>query len=424
MARDIKKLGILMWLTVVTYYLYQYILRVSPSIMQDDIMTAFKLDADGFGSLAAVATFFYAILQIPGGILSDLFGTRRMVLISILMCTIGVGLFAYTDNLYVAYLSRILIGSGSACAFLCISKISSEWFSPDKKSLMFALTVTVGTFGALLGQKPLAILINTYGWRESFYILTAMGVAVLLLNYFLLRNKSELKGHEVTINQASTWATIKEVFTSHFCWMHALVAVGIYLSIAVFADVWGVAFLMLKYEISKEVAAQAVSMIYVGTCVGVIVVAAISRFFADHRPIIAVCSLLLATSLSLIIFGNISSIWGIYFILFSIGFLAGSEVLCFSNTCAAMPISVAGTITGFINFIVTLGAAGAQKQIGYILNVLWDKTLGENGLPLYTIQDYQGAMSLIILATLGSFILSFFLTKEPKKEFGRSLASF
>ena len=414
MPQEIKKLGIVMWLLAVAYYLYQYILRVSPSVMTDDIMATFRLDAHGFGSLSAIATLFYAILQIPAGILSDLFGARQMILISIFLCTAGVALFGYTDHLYVAYISRILIGSGSACAFLCVSKVSSDWFPVDKKSLMFALPVAVGTCGALIGGAPLASMNNHLGWRGSFYVLAALGGVILLLNFLFLRDQNTKRHHETAPARDETWDEIKEVFKSQFCWMYAIVAVGIYLSISVFADLWGVSFMILKYDLSKETAAQAVSMIYIGTCFGVIIIAWLSSFFKDRRPIIGGSAILIASLLSLVVFGEVSSIWAIYSIMFAIGFFAGGEVLCFTCACEAMSISVAATVTGFINFIVTLGAAVVQKQIGQVLNLLWNGTIGENGLPLYTIQDYQGAMSLLIISTLISFILSFFLNKAQK----------
>jgi MFS family permease len=382
--------------------------------MMADIMATFRLDAHGFGSLSAIATFCYAILQIPAGILSDLFGARRMVLISMFLCMSGVTLFGYTDHIYIAYLSRIMIGSGSACAFLCVSKISSDWFPKDKKSLLFALTVTVGTCGALIGGAPLSAMNAHFGWRGSFYILAILGGIILLFNFLFLRDRNTTKYRQTPPSRKETWEAIKNVFRSRFCWMYAIVAIGIYLTTSVFADLWGVPFMILKYDLSREAAAQAVSMIYIGMCFGVISIAWLGRFFKDPRPIIGGAALIIAALFSLIVFGNIQSTKGIYCILFAIGFISGAEVLCFTCACEAMSISVAATITGFINFIVTLGTAIVQKQIGYILHVLSKGKIGENGLPFYILQDYQEAMSLLVVLILLSFGLSFFLDKAPK----------
>ena len=139
----------LIWLGAVLFYLYQYIIRVSPGVMEGDLRHAFQLDATGFGYLSAFATLSYALMQIPIGILVDVYGTRRLVLASVLMCAGGVALFANTENLIIAYVARFLMGTGSACAFLSVSKVVNEWFPDSRKGLMMGLTATAGTIGAL-----------------------------------------------------------------------------------------------------------------------------------------------------------------------------------------------------------------------------------------------------------------------------------
>ena len=128
------KRGLVVWFVAVIYYFYQYVLRVSPSVMIGDWMLAFSLDAKWLGYLVATTTFFYALVQIPIGFFSDLFGARRMILYSILACVIGVGAVAWTESLAVAFVGRALIGLGSAAGFICVSKIASEWFPPKQKA--------------------------------------------------------------------------------------------------------------------------------------------------------------------------------------------------------------------------------------------------------------------------------------------------
>lgn len=410
----LKHLGFLIWLNAVIFYLYQYILRVSPGSMMDDVMGHFNINAHWFGILCSAATFCYASLQLPAGILSDLFGARRMILISISACVLGTMTFATTDHFWIAYLGRVFIGAGSACAFLCVSKIASDWFPADKKALMFALTATMGTIGAMFGGKPLVFLSNAYGWQQTLLFLSAVGIAILILNFFSLSNKKAPYGGEIS-NRSETMAGIKEVFKSRFCWMYAIVALGIYLAISVFADLWGTSFLVLKYGLAREDAAFANSLIYFGTCIGVVIVALLSRLFKDPRPIIIATALIVPTLFAWVVFSDNLSYAGICAILFMIGFVSGGEVLCFSIACAQMSIKVAGTVTGFINFIVCLGAAILQQQVGQVLNKLWDGTIGDNGLPLYTVANYQGAMMIVIIASLSSFVLSFFLVKENRK---------
>ena len=263
MTVSLKRTGILMWSAAVLFYLYQYILRVSPGGMMEEVMGGFQIDAHWFGILCSAATYFYAALQVPAGMLSDLFGARRMILISIIACVAGITLFSTTDNFWIAYVGRILIGSGSACAFLCVSKISSDWFPVDKKTIMFALTVTMGTLGAMFGGKPIVYLTNSYGWQQTLQFLAALGVGILIINYFFLSPNKGPYGGDIE-DKRETMIGILAVFKSKFCWMYAIVALGIYLSISVFADLWGVSFLVLKYGLTREDAAFVNSIIYFG----------------------------------------------------------------------------------------------------------------------------------------------------------------
>jgi MFS family permease len=206
-----SKMGVWIWTSVVIFYLYQYIIRVSPGVMADNVMDHFKIDANTFGLLSAITTYTYAALQIPAGVLSDLFGTRRMVLWSIALCVSGLFLFCYTDHLSLAYLARFMIGAGSACAFLCVSKASSDWFSPDKKVFLFSLTVTAGTIGALLGGKPLTYLSNTYGWQSSLLVLSIVGLAIFIMNMGLLKDtpQAEASLHATTTLKSDILAVFK-----------------------------------------------------------------------------------------------------------------------------------------------------------------------------------------------------------------------
>lgn len=409
------KTGILVWFSVVCFYLYQYILRVSPSVMANDVMADWGIDACAFGSLSAIATYSYASLQIPAGILSDLYGTRRMVLISILLCLSGVTFFALSDNLLLAYVGRFMIGAGSAAAFLCVSKVASDWFPADKKAMMFALTVTMGTVGALLGGKPLTLMTQTYGWRQALLILSAVGCAILVINFLVLKDK--VRSEDTHLDTATLKKAISSVFKSKVCWSYAIIATGIYLFIAVFADLWGVSFLMLKFDVSKGSAAEMISIMYVGMCIGCLTVAIITQKFMNRNTALLAGAVLSATFMAILIYVPDLSVTTATVLLFLAGLTGGVEVLCFSSACESMSVSVAATVTGFVNFIVTLGAAIMQQQVGFVLDFLWDGTVGADGVRVYAVSDYQAAMMFVIIACFSSaFLLFFNMIKERRQQ--------
>src|SRR4051812_28248999 len=89
----------MIWLCVALFYMYQFILRVSPSVMLDDLMFSFHLTASEVGILASVSTYFYSILQIPMGFLIDFYGVRSIAVITLLLCITGTLLFISSNHI-------------------------------------------------------------------------------------------------------------------------------------------------------------------------------------------------------------------------------------------------------------------------------------------------------------------------------------
>lgn len=407
------KRGLIIWFVAVLYYLYQYILRVSPGVMVDDLMLSFALDANSLGYLVAITTFFYALVQIPVGIVSDLFGARKMILYSLAACIIGVATVSWTHHLALAFVGRALIGIGSAAGFICASKVASEWFPPSQKAIWFALTAIMGTLGALLGYAPLAKLTQAVGWRESLAYLAGLGIVIYVINLTYLKDRRAATTQILTNRQILT--QIKGILASRFVWMYALVALGMYLPISVFADLWGVSFLTLKYNLPIEDAASLLSLAYVGTCGGVILIAIMNNILKNSRLLIGISATAITALMICIVYVPNLSQPTLACLLTALGVFVGTEILCFSKVCQEHDISVAATLTGFLNFIVTLGAAFIQQIVGAAIKWFGAGQLNENGSHIYEVVDYQRALCIVIGVAFLSIIIALFLPNKNSK---------
>ena len=57
------------WFILVSFYLYQYILRSSSGVLIDEIRYEFKMNADDFAFFGSMYYYGYSLMQIPLGIL-------------------------------------------------------------------------------------------------------------------------------------------------------------------------------------------------------------------------------------------------------------------------------------------------------------------------------------------------------------------
>jgi MFS family permease len=406
--------ALLIWFGAVLFYLYVYVLRTSPSIMKEDMMSAFDITAIGFSSLSSFALYSYALMQIPMGMMVDHYGTRRIVLASIFLCVSGVGIFASSEQLIFAYIGRFMMGAGSACAFLSVSKIINEWFPDSLKGVMMGLTATAGTIGAISGQGPLVSLIEHQGWRTSLLIIMGMGCLVFLLNSLFLPKAHKGEKEETPGEEHSSFKKVMMVFRSSQAWIYALVAVGIYLSIAVVADLWGVSFLEEKFDIDKQSAADMMRYMYIGTALGCPLFAWFAQAIGSVRKTIFMGGLVMVGLLAYLIFVPNIPTWTANSIIFLIGICTGAEILCFIAATQLFEPAVAATMTGFLNGVVSLFAAIIQQNVGLVLDWFWDGVMTAEGLRSYSIYTYHVAFGVILFITCLSVILAFFIREQKE----------
>ncbi|MBS0186191.1 MAG: MFS transporter [Proteobacteria bacterium] len=408
----------LAFLCAATFYMYQFVLRVSPSVMVSDMMLSFSTDAAGISLLSSVSLYAYSFMQIPAGIFADVWGPRRLILLSIFLCVLGSFLVATTPYFSIAILGRIIIGIGSASAFLSVAKVALAKFGSHYQPLFFGFTMAAGTIGALNGGNTIAFLLEFITWQETLLLLCGIGFLVALFNFYGLTEKSitSQKKKEHDLQLSNVLSSILTIFKSGQCWISAFVALGIYSTISVVADLWGVSFCMQVYHLPRVKAAHLVSLLYVGLCIGSIVIPYVSYKFSSQKKIIIGCLIGLFINLFLLFFLSKASLFlkGVFF--FNIGFFSGAEMVCFAYACSIGSSQSSGTITGFINAAVMMGGAFLQYLFGIILTTSWEGIRDAQGAPIYPEQGYYMAFALILGTVLLSLFSSFFLFSSFKKE--------
>ena len=189
--RTIEKIDWKAWFIVScagTFYAYQFIIRVFPNVMRNEILTAFKIDAHIFGDIISLYDWAYAIMQIPIGLLLDRFGPRVLMTVAALCCSLGCIMFAMTSDVFMASCARFLMGMGSACGFIGTLKLGTLWFPPHKLGRVIALTIVMGTLGATLGGTPLSLVIDYMSWSVALVLLGVLGAGLSVLIYLFVTN--------------------------------------------------------------------------------------------------------------------------------------------------------------------------------------------------------------------------------------------
>lgn len=398
-----KYLPFLMWLFPLLFFTFQFILRLWPGLMMHQIMEQYSIDASHFGLLAAFYYYGYAGMQIPVAMLLESFKPKYIIFIFASICGIANLLFTYTNNFNLALFSRFLIGVGSAVGFLGVSKVVSEWFLREHYARMVGFSFTIGLMGAIYGGKPLSLLIETYNSKQIALALSLLSIIIGCVSYLALRSPAKIikvnQNEEFKLVNLSTVLSSKKIGFLAFA---NLLMVG---SLEGFADVWGVQYLMIAYNLNKGDAAGLVSFIFLGMLFGGPLLALLSKRFGNYIVIIF-CGLGMAFIFMLLLLNQAHNWWLFACLFFVIGILCCYQVIVFAAGSDLVAPQYLGITIAFLNSINMLGGSFFHTLIGRIMDVFWKGALLSDGLREYDVLTYKYALSVIPLsAIIGSIIV-------------------
>lgn len=391
----------LIWVCAGLFYLYEMVLRASPSVIAKDLMLDFGVASTALGVLASFYYYSYVILQIPCGVIVDKLGPKRVVTYSTILCVLGSIIFATSESLFGAQIGRFFIGAGSACAFISCLKIGSDWFLPAQFAMMAGLSNMMGTLGGMVSGPPFAILSNTFGWREATLIAACVGIVLALFFWFVMEDKPSIE----TQGDKSLLSGLKKISKDPYNWIIAGVGGLMYVPVSAFCELWAVPYLMEKYQVTNEIASRASIMIYLGIALGSPLAARLSDYFKSPVCVMMIASLTTAALFMAAVRFDFMTYQIMLVVLFFAGMANAGQVMCFAAIKENVDNKIAGTAAGFTNALVMLSGIIFQPLLGIILDLSWQGQLNGDGTRFYGEEAYQTAMMTIPLCFVAGWVL-------------------
>lgn len=411
--KNAQPIGWIICTLAAIFYCYEYLLRIEPSIMVNELMQTFQADATQLGILAAFFYFIYTPMQIVVGLLSDLYGPRRILTVAIITCTVGSYLFGSASTLAVAATGRLLIGFGSAFAFVCVLKLAASWLPARFFALFVGLTTMLGMIGGMFGVVALSSLVHTLGWKQTINIGTITGAILIPLIWLIIRDKPTTDADQKNTIKPKpryheTFLGFLKILKNPQMWLNGFIGCLMYLSLSLFAELWAIPFISTAYHLSTHDAGVVCSMIFLGWIVGGPLIGYISDVAYSRKIPIAIGCLLSAILISIVIYIPQINLTLLHLLLFLFGVFSSFEILCFAISGENNPPHLIATASAFTNTLIMMGGMAFQPLIGKILDILWAGEILDT-VRIYSITNYQLALSILPLGFLLGFILTFWL---------------
>jgi ACS family glucarate transporter-like MFS transporter len=361
-----------------------YIDRVNLAVATPAIMKDLHFTKVQIGMLQTVFFVFYALFQVPSGTLTEFFGHRRVVSLSIAWWSIFTSLTAFCYSLSNWIVVRALFGIGEAPVYPGLSAAFADWFPKRERGKAVSFMVGGAKFGPVIGIPVSTLIMVHWGWRAVFISFGMLGVIVATAYYLLLTtypheskfvNQAELEhiadGQTIAKDVKKVMPPWEDFFHSSQFW-----AIGGQFTMAVYINyvflAWLPVYLLEAHHFSLKQMGFAAALPELGFALGNIFCGVFSDYLigkrlagAKSRAWFAGMGLLLCCG-GLYVTALAGTKWmTILWLTFALSSL-GATMNASWTICADVAGKFAGTVSGWMNFCGNLVGASAPVVTGWI----------------------------------------------------------
>lgn len=368
-----------------------YMDRSNISIAGTSISNEFNLNSVQLGWIFSAFGWTYMALQIPGGVLTDYFGSRILYSLSLISWSLVTLLQSLANGFAVLLGLRFAVGIFEAPAYPINNRVVTSWF-PDRERAGAIAVYTSGQYLGLALMTPAMSQIQTYlGWRGLFVATGVAGIIWGITWFFVYRDPKKsraVKKHELdyiekgggiidhqpgkaTGKSAFSWKNIKTVFSYRKLWAIYIGQFSINCTLWFFLT-WFPVYLSKYRGLSLPKTGWLASLPFLAAACGIILSGFLSDFLtrknvspgiARKTPVIT--GLLLSV---FIIGANYVESTSLLILFMSIAFFGnGMASITWVMVSLIAPKHLIGVTGGAFNFIGNLASVTVPFIIGYLV---------------------------------------------------------
>ncbi len=176
---------------------------------------------------AVFSAFFcgYVVFMIPGGVLADRFGARRVLAWGVGFWSLFTAATPLFRSLFPVCLTRYLVGTGQGVNFPCITNIVARHVPVSERARAQAFVLSGISVGSLIGLPLASWIATAWGWAAVFYTFGLLGAFWLV--GWLRYTGAETEGWPRQAASPATWRVLLThpsplgLTASYFCHNYA-----------------------------------------------------------------------------------------------------------------------------------------------------------------------------------------------------------
>ena len=340
--------------------------RTIPSITVNGIAEELQAGPAALALFGGMFHWSFALMQVPVGLVLDIFGVRRAVIALSGFVILGGAICTFAPDMNSLFLGQILIGMGCSPAFMAAIVFTSKHWPVARFAGISGLVLAIGSGGMLLSATPLAWVIDRWSWRSAFAVLTILSIFTLLASALILEKSAVQRTRNLASEIWGGFYGLRFVLFGRR--PIALLAIGFvsYGAVITIRGLWIVPMFVERYGVSLLSAGNVALFFSIAMIIGLAVGGYLDPGDKARPAAITMMALAIAASICALAIFDGFSLWLDAILCITIGFLSGFFILVYAEARSSYPPELTGRGLTALNMSFFLGAAVAQSLSGII----------------------------------------------------------
>lgn len=182
------------WLALAVLFLGRTVMAFqfqSVASVSAPIVKSLAIDYAALGTLIGLYMLPGLVIALPGGLLGQRFGDKRLVLAGLALMAVGGAATGIAEGFALAAFGRLVAGIGGVLLSVLLTKMVADWFSGREIVLAMGVYLSSWPLGISLGLVLLGPLAAAWSWAAVMHLTAVLSLAMLILVAALYRDPPE-----------------------------------------------------------------------------------------------------------------------------------------------------------------------------------------------------------------------------------------
>lgn len=250
-------IGCTLMLTIV------YMSLTSWSVAVNELADTFSLTAPLIQAGTSMQIAGYAIGGFIEGKMISKYGWKKVFTVVIIAYIIASALIPVMTNYYIILALRFVQGCG--CMVGLTSAVITSWFPTKERGLALGILLGAIGLGSAFGGYVGGLLTPMIGWRNTFWVISALAVVGAVIFYLMVKEAPPLEEEKAAVAQQNSENKQKNLFKEPALWLLGLA------TLCCFFSCYGMYAYLAQYLYTLDYSsAQVGSMVFLNGLIAVV----------------------------------------------------------------------------------------------------------------------------------------------------------